>query len=966
MKPIALSSAWDQDWKLTVRGKFHGWSDHRGIYSVRHPYEESQTGDLVALTRKVTLPAAWQGPVVLSFFATDDHHGRDYDPANWPHYVGADIFVGHRFAQALVDGKVVWEQDVAESDSPGWKNGQDAVAYAGFYHTADLTGAVKPGQSFDLELRIIDKVGSGVTLPGDRHQGHYWEPATLERPKANAWFDFTGWWGDVFLTPDPMAKDAQFALEDRIELAPPEAAQPAVAGDVTATELTITRAEALPPIPYPLWGGVPMPPGLVTKPSQIRLLDARGGEVACQPQIVSRWPGDGSAQWVWINAMAPAGATKLTMQCGKGVARQDAPSSLSVGKTDDKVRISTGAATVVLTQGKPAVIESLRLEGGPECGPVTGAIHQQMLGYLRNHQAWVTRLTVEERGPVRAAVKIEGELKDDQGHSFGPFVARLWAWAGSPLVSLSYRVFQQTDQVVAIVDDMLLEVATPYGQDTRASFSEQTFNHPLPEGQVNELELRDPLTGTYDYAARSQNYGIIGKRSETLESGPHAPGWVDMRGRTAGGEDGGLACGVRWLWQQAPKSLTVDPRGITVGLFARRQRDDWALDSPLLMMTRGEAKRHQVWLLPHDGKAPAELLGQIERAWDARPCLMNGEWFSRSGVMGHFAQHNPGSFPEMDSFLHGWDKSELGLERYGFRDFRETAWCQNYRGRAANGLLEYFSSGRGDWQDYFEQVMSHNLDVDTIHYEPDHPDWVGAIRDYSPYHTTGGPSHSINTNCQDQFLHYYFAGEPDSLAEATLVADHIAQLGGDQGRSARQEGWPMAQMSIAYLWTGDPKYKQAAENLFEFARKYTHPRRGGYDEVHSSFSNRGIVPFMTGYLGYGLMRYHEATGDERAAKLIVALSEATVSETSDGKGGFWYSPCPSGRNWGATSWTALIGAMLAYSYRVTHDAWFAQQAQICYDRLGHEKQTTVSLDMAPTMGEMLAGMELARARGDLK
>jgi hypothetical protein len=123
---------------------------------------------------------------------------------------------------------------------------------------------------------------------------------------------------------------------------------------------------------------------------------------------------------------------------------------------------------------------------------------------------------------------------------------------------------------------------------------------------------------------------------------------------------------------------------------------------------------------------------------------------------------------------------------------------------------------------------------------------------------------------------------------------------------------------------------------------------------------------MTGYLGYGLMRYHEATGDGRAAKLIVALSEATVSETSDGKGGFWYSPCPSGRNWGTTSWTALIGAMLAYSYRVTHDAWFAQQAQICYDRLGHEKQTTVGLDMAPTMGEMLAGMELARARGDLK
>jgi hypothetical protein len=609
--------------------------------------------------------------------------------------------------------------------------------------------------------------------------------------------------------------------------------------------------------------------------------------------------------------------------------------------------------------GGTHLVDSLRLLQGPECGPITGILHQQMLGYLRTFQACPQELTVEETGPVRASVGLRGELRDGEGNRFGRFTARLWAWRDSPLVSLSFRIFQETDQRVALVDDLLLQIATPFSENTRGSFSLQTFEHPVPEGQVRELELRQPRTSTYDSLAQvpPSEYGIFGKRSETLESGRAAPGWCDVRGLTPDGQSGGLAAGVRWFWQQSPKSLTVTPAGLLIGLFARRQRDDWSLDSPLWMMTRGEAKRHQVWLLPHDGRAPAALLEQLQRAWDARPHLMNGEWIAASGVLGNFAQHDETHFPELDRWLRTtWERSELAGVRYGIRDFRETAWCQNYRGRAANGLLEYFASGRPEWQDYFEQVMGHHLDVDTIHFEPEHPDWVGAIRDYSPYHTTGGPSHGINTNCQDQFLHYFFVGEPDSGEEARRAADYIARLGGDQGRSARQEGWPLAQMSLAYLWTGDPRYREAARRLFEFAHHYTHPRRGAYDEIHSSFSHRGIVPFMTGYLGFGLIRYHQATGDAAAARLLIALTEATVSETGDGQGGFWYSPCPTQRQAGSPHWSALVGGMLAYSYRLTGDPWFIQQAKRCYDKLIHSDG--IGLDMAPLLGEMLAGLEM--------
>lgn len=953
---LSLSADWEHEWHFETNGQFTGWSDRRGLYSIRHPFTESQSGDMAQLVRHVHVPENWRGPVLLSFFATDNHHGQDYEPAEWPHYVGADIFVGHRFRQVLVNNRVVWERDVADSDSPDWRPGRtQTTPYRDYYYVVDISEDVHPGQEFELALRIYDKVGSGISLPGDVHQAHYWEPPDFDRAQANKWFDFMAWWGDVFLTPEESAPGLQTTFDQRIRLKWPTSDLPKARWSAPAhVTLPIAHADMLPGLPYPLWGGIPFPLGLVQDESEILLRDEHG-QVACQVQVCSRWPDEGSIQWAWVNVLAAPGQRAFSLECGPGVHVEPASALLRVSEGSGCIMIETGATAVTIAApGEQAIIRSLKCPDHPQCGPIAGVLNQQMLGTIRRHVTRCREVVVEERGPVRASVRLAGDLVDEEGRRFGPFVARLWAWAGSPLLSLSFRIFQETDQLVAIVDDLLLEITTPFREDPHGGFSLRTFDQPLPEGQVRELELR---------ALEPHAYVVTGRRAVTLERGEHAPGWVDIRGFTADGARGGLACGMRWFWQQYPKTLTVTPEGIIIGLFQRRKRDDWDLDSPLYLMTRGEAKRHQVWLWAHNGAISADELDRVQRAWDARPHLCNGDWIARSGVLGHFTPHGPERFPEMDRFLQSWEDSELGKVRYGIRDFRETLWCQNYRGRAANALLEYFSSGRPEWQQYFEQTMAHNLDVDTIHYEPERPQWVGAIRSYSPYHTTGEASHAISSNCQDQFLHWLFVGEPDSLREATLAADYIARLPADQGRSARQEGWPMAQMAMAYLWTSNQEYKKAAEGFLEYAHLYTHPRRGAYDEIHSSFSHRGIVPLMTGYLGFGLIRYHEATGDEKAARLIVALTEAVISETGDSKGGFWYSPCASQRIWGDTRCSILIGGMASYAYRITGDFWFAEQARIVYDRVATSGGP--SLDMSPLMGEMLAGIEAAKSHGML-
>jgi len=980
MQTLPLSSSWEDDWQFQAHGKYTGRADRRGVFSMSHPWEESSAGDYGQITRRVTWPGDWHGPRVLSFMAADSHHGREYIPDEWVYSMDVDIFVGHRFSQILINGQVAWEMDVAETDSPiehlcslttdnmkeiglFWGPGtrrypsarfgagvKDPPPYFDVYHFVDLADRVQPGESFDLTLRVYDRVGSAEVLADDVHG------VMSEKPVDNrSRFQMIAWWADLCLVNERKAVESTFS--DRITLDPVIEAAPA--GNLDSVEMHISRGETLPPVPFPIWGGVPFPRDALYDSNAVRLTTMEDGGIPVQTRVLSRWSGDGSVQWLDLTCVVPPGVRKVMLHYGEGQARPSSGASenanIAVSRADGLVTVDAGAVALSIRQGSASLMDSFRAAGGPELGPVKGILNQQMLGDIYSHKTVISEVEVEEEGPVRASIALRGTLDDGQGHIFGRFTARVRVWAGSPLISLTFRVFQDMEQPVPIVHELLLEMGSAGLRDVQGAFTDE-WHGPMATRRLEELELRQE---------QAHEFKVTG--IEELQSGEHAPGWMGAQGLTSDGAVAGVGCGVRWFWQQCPKTLTLAADKLTVGLFGKRRRIEWTIDAgPTSVMTRGEAKRHSLWLMPHVGEQRTDVWHKVQAAWDARPHLLNREWFAASKVLGNLVPFPSPDFPETEEWLKKLDQYESSKDVHGVRDWRETMWCQNYRGRAANALLLYFASGKGEWQDYFEQVMSHNLDVDTIHCAPGHADWVGAPRGFGPFHTLNLPGWHISSNCQEQFLHYSFAGEPDSLGEAELAAKYIARQSGNQDRSARYEGWPLAQMSIAYTWTGDDAYLKSAGEFLRYAHLYTHPRRGAYDEVHGSFSHRGIVPFMTGYLGYGLMRYHAATEDERAAKLLVALSEAAASEATDGKGGYRYSPDPRLSAPHEFPPALNIGGMLAYSYRLTGDAWFARQAMLCYDR--HKQaglSNFASLDMSQSVGELLSGIALARQRGDL-
>jgi hypothetical protein len=168
-------------------------------------------------------------------------------------------------------------------------------------------------------------------------------------------------------------------------------------------------------------------------------------------------------------------------------------------------------------------------------------------------------------------------------------------------------------------------------------------------------------------------------------------------------------------------------------------------------------------------------------------------------------------------------------------------------------------------------------------------------------------------------------------------------------------GWPLAQIMRWHGQTGDARFLRKAEELVAAAFTYTEPRRGVFSEMHGCWNYLGAVSFMTGYLAFGLIRYHQATGDAAVLSLLRKLADGVFAEIHPVPRRFRYSPFPENNPQPATrGHNALIGGLCGYLYLTTDEPRYAEWARECYDGLvevSNDPQT--SMDMLPLAGWML-------------
>jgi hypothetical protein len=309
--------------------------------------------------------------------------------------------------------------------------------------------------------------------------------------------------------------------------------------------------------------------------------------------------------------------------------------------------------------------------------------------------------------------------------------------------------------------------------------------------------------------------------------------------------------------------------------------------------------------------------------------------------------------------------SGIDAERRGHREYWDTAWMNNYRSRAHAGLVRYFETGDPRWHRYMDAACRHLQDIDIIHFCPEHPEWVGSIHQYSVDHTSGPPGSHISLSSDDLLEHYLMTGDQESLQAARGLAEQILECV-PLARSARAVGWPMAQLVRWYDQFGDERFRQAAEAFLKAALVFTEPRRGVFDEMHGNSNYHGSVPFMTAYLAYGAIRYHQATGEPQALHLLRLLADGLLAETVTEPGFVRYSPNPEGnlpgRAGSTCAWSANLGGLFGYLCLQTGEKTYRRGMLDCYEAV-LDYPHDISLDMVELQGWLLRGVAEVGTRG---
>jgi hypothetical protein len=362
--------------------------------------------------------------------------------------------------------------------------------------------------------------------------------------------------------------------------------------------------------------GMPWPKGQFPANQSFALQTAGGDAVAVQTWPTGYW-GDGSLKWTAhaLGADAPA-ADKYVIKPGtptapaKPLQVHDDRAGVDVDTGVINVRINKRGGTIVrsITRGgretaRDGELVCLRQDSADDAGESGPARVEKFASTVHN-------VTIEQRGPVRAVIRVEGKHRALRGRrEWLPFTIRLYLYAGSEAVRMTHTFVFDGDQnkdfirglgirfqvpltdalhdrhvrLAGAGDGLLAEAVrgiTGLRRDPGVAVrAAQIAAQPTPAVPTWDVRVsgRLPLIPAWgDYTLRQLTADGFQIRKRTKAG----QGWisVDAGGRASGlgyvgGISGGFAFGLRNFWQLHPTQLDIrgaagDAAEVTIWLWA--------------------------------------------------------------------------------------------------------------------------------------------------------------------------------------------------------------------------------------------------------------------------------------------------------------------------------------------------------------------------------------------------------------
>jgi len=385
------------------------------------------------------------------------------------------------------------------------------------------------------------------------------------------------------------------------------------AARVRPDAVSLSWLDGTPPaIPAGVAWGVPWARGAVARSDRVMVRDANGRAIPAQAWTMAYWP-DGSIKWTGLAIAADQATTGLTVV--PGTKAGPAPATpLAVEQGANSITVRTGALTARINRSGNGLVASLIVDGKEVArdGRLIALREDRSRlvsdGILReeNFVSQVDRVTVEQAGPVRAVIHIEGKHAGEEAgaRSWLPFSVRLYFTAGLASMRMVHSFVFDGDQKVDFIKGLGLKFAVPFReerQNRHVRFSTDD-DHVFAEPVVLAPGYRpSAMKGAAD-AERAQLRGeripslaqMTPKDRANLESTAvwnsfkitqlSADGWQLYKrtsresswlhitgGHRAGGMaflgdvSGGLAVGLKAFWQKYPTAFEVSEAAASAG-----------------------------------------------------------------------------------------------------------------------------------------------------------------------------------------------------------------------------------------------------------------------------------------------------------------------------------------------------------------------------------------------------------------
>lgn len=730
---------------------------------------------------------------------------------------------------------------------------------------------------------------------------------------------------------------------------------------------------------WPVTSGVPLPQGTLSKTENACVVHTAGAVMPAQFEAFSYWP-DGSIKWLVVSFLADSNPGVLTCY---DLEISSAPkprlaTDLKVEETTEAVVLSNSRLRMKLSRKSFALYDDLRIDQNgdgvfAEEERISGAPES---GNLRIVSADNTtyglgapdKIVIEEKGPIRAVVRIEGPFVANEKTLFR-YRLRIFFYAQQPFLGLN----------ATIGNDRIETPLTPIrAAGMRLPITTQSeITAPPLRGSIDGrpfIDIKGPndlwLLQDYD------NRYTLSSEEKTL-NGDHALGIAQVKYNNLV-----VSAVVKDFWQTYPKGLAIKPDGIHIRLLPPLPKEQY---------TTAEDTKYFISLFYwcRDGhyqfkrglEYSADVFVRVDHADTAPPAnVIAGHFqnplfaaaepntYCESGVFGPIDPQVPGEFDDYSSMFErsfqALDDTRQKRREYGWMNFgdwfgeRKYNWGNNEYDLAWCMALQFARTGNLKYLRRGEEMTRHYTTIDTVHYLPE-PTWPGIVYMHCAGHVGGFFEHRDPRFKPEEWKHWY--GQA-FLSGGIDAGGHIYQTGnfiygflmGDRrylevaervvSQQAqyltrnfdftieRAAGWSLINALSAYQATENPFYLNAARIYLEKILEKQDIVTGGWKMPQGQGecdcpdagkdSHIGGKAFATGILLHGLILYDQICPCPEVKQSIVRAADWLMNHSwNKERHGFRYKTgCPKyQKDAGIGGTAALVSEGIAYAYELTKD-----------------------------------------------